>query len=143
VLEFEPEQSPQVVALDPGAVAEYLAADRDLAAESTDMALARFSRADELQRDRRARVFLAGIRGKRALAHLALGHDGEARSEAESSLVGWQDGSDARYVLAVLAISEGRLAEAHAHLDSLLARYPYDVSARAMLDTVRARERGR
>jgi hypothetical protein len=142
VLEFEPDQSPQVVVLDHAAVAEYLAADRDLA-EAPESALEHFARADSLQEDRRARVFLAGIRGKRALAHLALGHDAEARSEAQSSLAGWQDGSDARYVLAVLAISEGRLAEARAQLDSLLARYPYDVSARAMLDTVQARERSR
>ncbi|HET9325440.1 MAG TPA: hypothetical protein VFQ05_01580 [Candidatus Eisenbacteria bacterium] len=140
VVEYEPGEARQVVVLDHGAVVEYLAGDR-IIADAPDSALRHFDRADQLQRDRGARVFLAGIRGKRALCHLALDHVAAASAEAESSLAVWRDSGDARYVLAVLAISEGRLAEARGQLDSLLARYPYDVSARAMLDTVRARER--
>jgi tetratricopeptide (TPR) repeat protein len=143
VLEFEPDQSRQIVVLDSAAVNAYQVGDRALSAEAYELALLQLGRADSLQGDRQARVFLAAIAGKRALCQLALGEAETARREAEQSLASWRDGSDARYVLAVMAISEGRLEEARRQLDSLLARYPYDVSGRAMLDTVRARERAR
>ncbi|TMQ71932.1 MAG: tetratricopeptide repeat protein [Candidatus Eisenbacteria bacterium] len=140
-LEFEPDQEPAVVALDSAAAAEYLAAGRDLGVDAIDSALARLAGADSLQHDRRAREFLAGVAGKRALARLARGDLDAARAAADASLASWRDDGDARYVLAVLDVLEGRLPQAHAQLDSLLARYPFDVSGRAMLDTVIAGER--
>lgn len=143
VLEFEPDQQPQVMALAPGAASAYLDAVQDLAANVTDRALARLALADSLQHDRRARVFLAAIAGKRALAELGRDDLAGARAAAESSLRLWRDGNDARYVLATLAIVDGRLPEAHAQLDSLLARYPFDLSGRELLDTVEARQRSR
>jgi hypothetical protein len=143
VLEFEPDQRPQVVVLSTEAVREFLAADRDLATDAVHSSMARLARADSLQKERRARVFLSAIAGKRALAQLTVGDLPAARREAEQSLGAWRDGNDARYVLAVLAILDGKLTEAHAQLDTLLARYPFDVSARVMMDTVLARERGR
>ena len=141
VLEFEPDQERQVVALALAAAHAYLTAEDELAAGDAEGALAELARADSLQIDRQARVFLASIAGKRALCWLSIGDLEAARHEAERSLSSWRDGGDSRYVLAVLSIIAGKLPEARALLDSLLERLPFDVSARAMLDTVRARER--
>jgi len=143
VLEFEADQERQVVALAPGAVAAYLAALDDLRVEAYDRAWMHLARADSLQVDRGARVFFASIAGKRALCRLAQGELDPARDEATRSLALWRDGADPRYVLAVLDLTAGRPHEARAQLDSLLERYPFDVSARALLDSARARERER
>lgn len=143
VLEFEALQARQVVVLAPAAVAAYLQGLALMTADRCAAALGRFARADSLQADRSAVVFLGTLAGKRAVCLLAEGDLHAARGEAERSLERWRDGGDARYVMAVSLVVEGRLGEARAQVDSLLARYPFDPSGRALLDSIVARQGGR
>lgn len=141
ILEFGPDQEPQVLALNRDAVAEYVVAEEDLAAGATAEGLERLMRADSLQTDRRAQLFLATLASERALCRLTLNDLNGARREAERSLGLWRDASSARYVLALLSLLEGRLPEARAQLDTLLERFPSDASALALRDTVMRWER--
>jgi tetratricopeptide (TPR) repeat protein len=139
-LEYEAGGPRQVVAIVPAALAAYLEGVRAMETDDCRGALAHLARAESLQVDREARAFLATVAGKRAVCRLSEGQLDDARGAALASLALWRDGSDARYVLAVLWAIEGRPREARAQLDTLLELYPFDPSARALLDSLKALE---
>jgi hypothetical protein len=139
VLEFGARGPRQVVTVEPRAMASYLGAVRAMEAGDGSRALGQLARADSLQADRDAKVFLGRVAGKRAVCLLGDQRLGAARGEAERSLALWPEGGDSRYVLAVLLAVEGRVPAARAQLDTLLALYPFDASARQLRDSLNAR----
>ncbi len=136
VLEYEPHARRQIGLVTPAAMHEYV--ESFLEGADFRAALARLARADSLQQDRGALVFLGTLAGKRALCLMGLNDAPGAQRAAEQGLALWTDAADSRYVLATLLAVEGHRSEAMAQLDTLLARYPYDESARLMLDSLRA-----
>ena len=138
VLEFEPRAQEQIRVVSPASIREYLQALGDLRGPDYGAALARLVRSDSLQQDRGASVFLGTLAGRRALCLMGLADTAGARRAAEQGVRLWSDAADARFVLATLLAIEGRHSQAMAQLDTLLAAYPYDGSARDMLDSLRA-----
>ena len=116
----------------------YLAATSLLRAGDEAAALDSLDRAEILQRDRGAAVFLGAVAGKRALARLAREPLPVAAREARTALSRWPDGGDARYVLATVLAIEGRRSEARAQIDTLLSLYPFDESARRLREEIEA-----
>jgi tetratricopeptide (TPR) repeat protein len=101
-------------------------------------ALDHLDRADSLQRDSAAAVFLGTVAAKRAVVLEAQGDLDGATREARRGLVIWPDNFDSRYVLASVAFTGGRLTEAEAQLDTLLAAAPEDRGAAELRERVRA-----
>jgi len=137
IVEYQPHRAPQIALVEPGAMRELLAGLAAYRLGARDSTLAAFDRADALQRDRTASVFLSTLEAKRALCLLDLGRRSEAEAQARIALREWPANFDSRYVLASLAADAGRLAEAEAQLDTLLATNPDDAGAREMLQRIR------
>lgn len=136
VVEYEPHRPHQVVIVEPAAMLAYLEATRLLRDGNEAAALEALDRAEALQADRRASVFLGAVAGKRALARLARDPLPAAERDAITALRRWPDGGDARYVLATVLAIEGRKAEARAQIDTLLSLYPFDESARQLQEEI-------
>ena len=136
-LEFEPAGARGIVLVSPAALEEIPRAVQAMKASEYRAALSILARADSLQPDRGAAVFLGTVAGKRALCFLGLDDGAAARREADRSLALWRDGADARYVLAVEFAAEGRRMEGIAQLDTVLSLYPFDQAARILRDELR------
>lgn len=141
VIEYQPYQSRQITLIDAEAMSEYLAAVGAMKGARFQRALDHLGRADSLQSDRGAAVFLGTVSGKRALCALGLNDASDTRRQALRALELWPDASDARYCLAVLLAGEGDGVGALAELDTLLFKYPFDESAKILRDSLRAEER--
>ena len=137
-LEFHAEGPAQIVRVAHAALGEMTAAKLAMRREEFPLALARFARADSLQADREATVFLAQVAGKAALCHLVLDRTAEAEREARRSLAMWRNGPDARYVMAVLLADRGERMEAIAQLDTVVSLYPFDRASRILRDQLRS-----
>jgi len=142
VVEYEPHRRRQVVIVEPAAMHAYLAAASLLRAGHEPAALDSLERAEALQRDREAAVFLGAVAGKRALARLAHEPLPAVEQDARIALRRWPDGGDARFVLATVLAIQGRKSEAHAQIDTLLSLYPFDESARRLQEEIEADEVG-
>jgi hypothetical protein len=132
IAEFEPDGAGRVALIDPEAARLLhvgLAAMREA---RPDVALADLDRAEAALTDSSARVFRGQLAGKRALVLAGLNRGAEAEQEALRSLALWRAGDDARLMLALLRARQGRLAEAAALLDTLIALYPDDRDARRL-----------
>jgi tetratricopeptide (TPR) repeat protein len=138
IVEYQPHRAPQIALVEPDAMRALLAALSHFRAGARDSVLAALDRADALQRDRAASVFLSTLEAKRALCLLDLGRRDEAGAQARIALREWPANFDSRYVLARLAFDAGRLAEAEAQLDTLLATHPDDAGAIELLQRVRS-----
>jgi hypothetical protein len=138
VVEYQPHRTPQIVIVEPAAMRAFLEASERLRAGDEAAALEALDRAERLQADDRAAVFLGAVAGKRALARLMSDPLPAAAREARVALRRWPDGGDARYVLATVAAIEGRREEARAQIDTLLSLYPFDESARRLLEEIEA-----
>jgi hypothetical protein len=137
-IEYEPHGPWPVVAVSPAAVQEYLRAREWMAAENYDSAFVALERANALQENRGAAVFLGRLGGRLAICYLGMGNTIHARRAAEQSISLWPEGNDSRYALAVLFAMEGAMDKALAQLYTLLAHHPHDTSARQLLDSLRA-----
>ena len=137
VLEYEPFAPRQVSLVDGPAMHQYLQAIRTMEGAGFAQALVHLDRADSLQQDRGARVFLGSVAGKRAICRMGLMDLAAGRREAERALALWPDNGDARYTLAVLLAGEGKLEGALAQLDTVLAKFPFDESATILRDSLR------
>jgi tetratricopeptide (TPR) repeat protein len=118
-------------------VSEYLSAIGAMRESRLGRALTHLDRADALEQDRGAAVFLGSLAGKRAICGLGLHDAAMAEREAMRGLRLWPDGGDARYCLAALLESQGNHRGALAHLDTVLEKYPFDESAAILRDSLR------
>ena len=137
-LEYDAEASPQIVRVAQPALEQLTAAVQAMRHDQVAAALADLARADSLQKDRGAHVFLAQVAGKAALCLLVLDQPSRGEQEARRSLALWRGGADARYVIAVLLASQGKRVEAIAQLDTVLSFYPFDRPSRMFRDTLQA-----
>jgi tetratricopeptide (TPR) repeat protein len=138
IVEYQPQGEPQLALVEPDAMRAMLEAGAALDRQEWSVALERLDRADSSQRDHAARVFLALVEGKRALARAYRRETLAAEDAARRSLALWRDDTDARLVLAGLWSSEGRLGEAMEQIDSLLAVDPADRRALELGVRIRA-----
>jgi hypothetical protein len=136
-LEYDVNAPQQIIRVSPAALEKVAAALRAMRADDFHLGLPLRARAFSIPRDRAAAVFQGMLAGKRALCLLSLDDRAGAREEAMRGLTMWPKGADARYVLAVLLATEGRLGPAMAQLDTVLAFYPGDLASRILLDTLR------
>jgi len=132
-LNYQPEQRPQVVLLDPKALKEQAAGVALLGKGAWTEAIAAFDRADAAQVDRDAVVFLGYNAGRRAYCLAQLRRFGEAEREARRALRASARDTGARLVLAVTFAVRKERVLALAQLDSLLAQDPHDEEALALV----------
>ena len=106
------------------------------------MPVDQLQRAEGLQRDPGAAVFLGSVVGKQATAFAGLGQTRRARAEAMRALELWPDNPDSRYILAYLLEQDGYYSAAAAQLDTLLISYPDDVQARRVRERLESLLKG-
>ena len=138
IVEFQDDSPFQVSLVEPDAMRALLAAEAAIRAGDWAATLTSLERAEAIQRDPGADVFLGTIAAKKALAFAGTGRPDAAEDAARTGLELWPKNPDSRYVLAFLWEKEGRLAEAAAQLDTLLMLYPSDEGARALRERIRA-----
>jgi hypothetical protein len=137
VVEYQPHREPQLALVESGAMRAVLVAMQLSKEAKWGAAMTELARADSLQRDPNAAVFLATVAAKRAIVLSMLGDSLGAEREALRGYALWPDNPDSRYVIAKRRFAQGRLEEAEALLDTVLARDPGDRGAAALLAQVR------
>ena len=143
IVEWQPTGTPQVATVAPYAMRALVRASDFIARRQWTLALAELGRADSLQSDSTAGVFLGTVASKRALGLVSMGLYADAERSAIAGLRRWPENPDSRFALAQVRIARGLLGEAETQLDSLLAVYPHDRGAMELREQVRAeRERG-
>src|SRR5262249_58813321 len=90
LVEYQPSHLPQVALVDPHAMRALLEASDALGRSAWEPALAALARADSLQTDRDAAVFLGTLAGKRALCHVTLREWDAADQDAHAALQLWR-----------------------------------------------------
>jgi tetratricopeptide (TPR) repeat protein len=141
IAEFQPHRTPQIVVVEPEAMRALHDAIQSMRRADCVGTIAELDRADSLQRDRNAAVFLASVGAKRALCLMQLGRVEDAEREARRAGQLWPDNFDSGYVLANVALARGRLDEAERLLVEVLAHRPQDQGAMDLLGRVRAQRR--
>lgn len=134
VVEYQPHLARQFAIVDPGAMRALFVSLDDSRRGEWRPALVAIERADSLQKDRGAGVFLGTVGGKRAVIELALGDTAKAEQQAWVAEADWPDNPDSRFVLANIRFSQHRFRETVALLDTLLAFNPGDRDARTLRD---------
>jgi len=138
IVEYQDDSPLQVALVEPDAMRALLAASEAMRTGGWSAALVSLDRAEALQKDPGADVFLGTVAAKKALVFANTGRPADAERAAREGLERWPTNPDSRYVLATLWEQEGRLAEAGAQLDTLLSQYPQDEGARALRERIRA-----
>ena len=138
IVEYQLGMEPQVALVRPAAMRSLLATDEEIARSAFPEALDALGRAERLQDDRGARVFLSTVAGRRAICLAALDRAVDAEREASRALSLWPEEQDAGHVLPLLLARRGRYDAAEVLLDSLLARRPDDAEAAMLREQVRA-----
>jgi hypothetical protein len=139
---FQPGARREFVWLDGAAMAAMVQGSDLIRAEHWPEALARFERAETLQRDSSAVFFLGAVAAKQAVCLSALGETDRAEARARTALQWWPDNPDSRYTLAERRLATRRYAEAETLLVEQLLRYPNDAGALTLLERVRAEALG-
>ncbi len=121
----------------------YVGAEQEMGRGDYVSALAELAAADSLQRGGKAIVFPASVAAARALCLLRLGRRSQALLEARRSLALWRDCPDGRYVVAVIALEQGRTDQAAAEADTMLEFMPGDERAMELGARARAAAGGR
>ena len=137
VVEFQPASRPQIALVDAPAMREFFAARAPLAAADWDAALGCLARADSLQRDRHAGVFLGLTSGYRADALMGAGRLAEAEREARRGAALWNENVAQHYVLACLLYARGDLSAAASEADTVLSVAPDHAGARELRMRIR------
>ena len=137
LVEYQAHREPQLALVDAGAMRALLRAMEYSKQSEWDAALAELQRADSLQQDPDAAVLLATIAAKRAILLSTIGDSLGAEREALRGYALWPDNPDSRYVIAKRRFAQGRLAEAQALLDTVVALGPGDKGAATLLGRVR------
>jgi hypothetical protein len=139
IAEFQPHRQPQIVLVEPEAMRALRDAIQSMRRADCTGTISALDRADSLQRDRNAAVFLATVRAKKALCLTRLGRLDDAEREARDAEQLWPENFDSGYALAEVALARGRLEDAERQLIEVLARRPKDRGAKELLDRVRSR----
>jgi tetratricopeptide (TPR) repeat protein len=129
IVQFQPDERRAIALVDPGAARAQVDAYDALVAGRWMEAIAILDRADSLQRDPAARVFLASNAARRAFCLGVLGRVADAEAEARRGLALRRTETNARFVLAMSLAEQRRYDEADAQLDTLLAIAPGDSGA--------------
>jgi tetratricopeptide (TPR) repeat protein len=116
--------------VEPEAMRHYTAAEPFKEREAWPAALAELDSADVAQDDRDAWGFRGMVAGRRALCELGMNDLPATERTARRGLALMPENGDARYALVEALAISGRLAEARAHADTLLALYPNDAAVR-------------
>jgi tetratricopeptide (TPR) repeat protein len=125
ILQYQPRHRPQMVVLETGAVRAMFEGVAELRAGRWSEALATLARADSLQRDRRARIFLGDVSGRRSYGLAQLSRWNEAEPLAREALAIAPEDVGARIVLALIEqVRYHRRDVALAQLDTLLVMAP-------------------
>ena len=143
IVEYQPHRAPQIVLVEPPAMGAFGEAMASLRRGDWAGMMVLLGRADSLQRDRNAVVFLATVGAKRALGHFELGRLDEAEREAQRAAELWSDNFDSGYVLASVALARGHLEEAERLAFQALGKRPNDQGTRELLARVRAQRQAR
>lgn len=142
LVNYQPRYDPQFVLIDGVAARAQQRGLDALRAGRWNDALETLRRADSLQSDRRAIVFLGDLAGRRSDCLAQLGRWDDAMREARAALAAAPEDVGARYVVAAVDAVQRREREAIAQLDTLLAIAPHDEAALAMRDALLKRGRG-
>lgn len=142
IVEWQPPGGPQMATVAPDAMRALLEGMEHLARSEWVFALAALDRAESLQDDPTARLFLGTVLSKRALCLFAVEQPEAADRAARAALALWPENPDSHFALARLRLDDGAPEQAEAHLDSLLSLYPDDRGARDLLEEIRARRPG-
>jgi len=137
IVEYQPHVEPHLARVAPAAMRALLASSEAQRVNDCATAMPALARAESLQTDSAARVFLATVAAKRSLCLFDAGDAAGAEYEAARGLDLWPDNPDSRYILARLRMAEGHLDEAERLLVTHLAAYPEDSGAQAALEAVR------
>jgi hypothetical protein len=133
---YQPVHRPQLVLLDAEAVRSKWRGVGSLRAGHWRESLAELARADSLQHDRRAVVFLGDVAGRRAYCWAQLGEWARADSESRVALRAARADVGARYVAAAVHAVRHETVAALADLDTLLSQTPGDPAALEMRRTI-------
>jgi hypothetical protein len=133
-VEYQPHGARPIALVEVEAMRGLLASEPLMGAARWAEAIATLERADSLQRDPAATVFLAQTAGHRAECQMMLGQVVAAEGAARRALGLWPEIPYARSTLAQLWMAQGRYAEAKTVLEMQLRLYPDDQDARALLD---------
>lgn len=137
IVEFQPDASPQMVLVEPPAMKNYLDGIALLRGGEYESALQALSRADSLQRDRRAGVFLGSVMGGQGRALLGQGRLDEAERAARVGAALWSQNVFTHYVLGVVRYLRGDVDQAEIHIDSMLGFRPQDAEALRLKEAIR------
>jgi hypothetical protein len=132
VLAYQPPPHEAVVLLDHAALRAQLEGVAALEAGRWADAITLFTRADSLERDRKAAVFFGDNAGRRSYAWAQQRQWDRAKAEALTALAAAREDVGARLVLATVLTVENKRSQALAELDTLLARAPHDEEALAL-----------
>ncbi len=135
-LSYQPAHDPQVVVIEPEAEHWKITGVEDVVQGRWAEALDALDRADAVQRDRRAAVFLGDVAGRRALALASLGRWEDADREARLALAAAAEDVGARFVLAAVHMKRREDEAAEAQLDTLLAMSPRHEAALALREAL-------
>jgi hypothetical protein len=136
-LDYQPEQAPQVVLLDPEALRWQRRGVALLEAGRWAEAIAALERADSAQVERDAVVFLGDGAGRKAQCLAQLRRFPEAEAFARRALAASGRDTGARLALAVALAVRKERAQALAQLDTLRALDPHDEEAAALARALR------
>jgi hypothetical protein len=120
IAEFQPHRPPQMAPVNPGAMRNFLAALDSMNAHRFDAGLRALARAESLQTDTTARVFIGEIWGERGTCYVFSGHPDEAEAWAVRGLGLWPENIYALFARGCLAYQDGHFETAVARLDSVL-----------------------
>ncbi len=138
VVQYQTGAPPQVAVVDVEATRGMLRGFERLERNEFAAAMREVDRADSLQSNREAKMFLGALAGVRAWCIFALGDHAGGEREALRALELWPVGPEARLVLAARAADRGDLDGAEAAMESVISEYPGHPAARQMLARLRA-----
>ncbi len=133
VIQYQSHRPPSVALVEPEAFRAYHLAAAAIGRRAWQDALTFGARADSLQRDRTAQVFLAMAAAARLNGYAFLDRREEGEREARLALALWPEEPNARYFLAAFLDMRGERGLAIAQLDSQLVIYPEDRESAALL----------
>ena len=139
-VQYQPRGMPQIVLVSPDAMRAQDQGYRHIRAQRWEAGIRSLARADSLEPDASHSVFHGNNAGYRSLALYQLYRFPEAEREARRALTLYDRDDNARRVLGLVLVEEGRLDEAEAHVSRMERAYgevPWVQDLRARLAAAR------
>ena len=130
IAEFQPHRRPQMAPVNPEAMRTFMAALDTMNKRAFEAGLIGLARAESLQSDTTARVFLGEIWGERATSLVFLHRLPEAEVWANRGLEKWPENLYSEFALGCIAFQRGSLDVASARLSRALRLNPNFSAAR-------------